>query len=109
MGGLLYADDHDPKPDHLHQRIKITQVKRAAEKIMFIDESSLTVDDGCWAPQRYSPSTTGKNLIPNRHNKRAETISDPNAGVGNALFADGHADTIDRYKSTLPENYDPAK
>jgi prepilin-type N-terminal cleavage/methylation domain-containing protein/prepilin-type processing-associated H-X9-DG protein len=109
MGGLLYVDDKSTAPDRLHLRIKITQVKRPAEKIMFIDESSLTVDDGCWAPQRYSPSTTGKNLISNRHNKKAETIADPNAGVGNALFTDGHADTIDRYKSTLPENYDPFK
>jgi prepilin-type N-terminal cleavage/methylation domain-containing protein/prepilin-type processing-associated H-X9-DG protein len=109
MGGLLYTDDGDRSATHLHLRIRITQVKRPAEKIMFIDESNLTVDDGCWAPQRYSPSTTGKNLISNRHNKKAETINDPNAGVGNALFADGHADTIDRYKSTLPENYDPSK
>jgi prepilin-type N-terminal cleavage/methylation domain-containing protein/prepilin-type processing-associated H-X9-DG protein len=109
MGGLLPAPDGDTSPTHLHVRIKITAVKRAAEKIMFIDESSLTVDDGCWAPQRYTVSTTGKNLISNRHNKKAETIDNPNAGFGNALFADGHADTIDRIKSTLPENYDPAR
>jgi prepilin-type N-terminal cleavage/methylation domain-containing protein/prepilin-type processing-associated H-X9-DG protein len=108
MGGLLYAPDGDTASTHLHVRIKITAVKRAAEKIMFIDESNLTADDGCWAPQRYSPSTTGKNLISNRHNKKVENVADPSAGVGNALFADGHAATIERSKSTLPENYDPA-
>ena len=106
MGGLLYVPD--PGNPDLHVRIKITAVRRAAEKIMFIDESSTTIDDGCWAPQRYNTSSY-KNLLSNRHDKKAEVKTDPNAGVGNALFADGHGATIPRKDSTLPENYDPAK
>jgi prepilin-type processing-associated H-X9-DG protein len=102
MGGVVAADNGD-----LHGRIKITQVKRSAEKIMFIDESSQTIDDGCWAPQHYS--SDGHNLISNRHDKVAEKSNDPNAGNGNALFADGHVEFTDRFKSLLQQNYDPAK
>jgi prepilin-type processing-associated H-X9-DG protein/prepilin-type N-terminal cleavage/methylation domain-containing protein len=104
MGGLLYPPAMD---GDLHLRRKITQVKRAAEKIMFIDESSETIDDGCWAPQHYA--SDGHNLISNRHDKAAEKSSDPHAGNGNALFADGHVEFTDRIKSIQIENWDPAK
>ena len=100
MGGLNLGGD-------LHKRIKITQVKRPAEKIMFIDESSETIDDGCWAPQHYA--SDGHNLISNRHDKVAEKSTDPNAGNGNAVFADGHAAFTERNKSILVENWDPAR
>jgi prepilin-type processing-associated H-X9-DG protein/prepilin-type N-terminal cleavage/methylation domain-containing protein len=102
MGGVVAANNGD-----LHGRIKVTQVKRSAEKIMFIDESSQTIDDGCWAPQHYS--SDGHNLISNRHDKAAEKSTDPNAGNGNALFADGHVEFTDRFKSLLQPNYDPVK
>ncbi len=101
MGGLLAKDNGD-----LHARIKITQVKRPAEKIMFIDESSATIDDGCWAPQHYA--SDGHNLLSNRHDKSTEKSTDPHAGRGNALFADQHAEFTDRIKSVKIENWDPA-
>jgi prepilin-type processing-associated H-X9-DG protein/prepilin-type N-terminal cleavage/methylation domain-containing protein len=104
MGGLLFPPAVD---GDLHLRRKITQVKRAAEKIMFIDESSETIDDGCWAPQHYA--IDGHNLISNRHDKAAEKSTDPHAGNGNALFADGHVEFTDRIKSVQIENWDPAK
>jgi prepilin-type N-terminal cleavage/methylation domain-containing protein/prepilin-type processing-associated H-X9-DG protein len=102
MGGLKPVLQSD-----LHTRIKITQVKRPAEKIMFIDESSETIDDGCWAPHHYA--LDGHNLISNRHDKVAEKSSDPNAGNGNALFTDGHAAFTERNKSILVENWDPTR
>jgi prepilin-type N-terminal cleavage/methylation domain-containing protein/prepilin-type processing-associated H-X9-DG protein len=107
MGGLLYAPNGDTSSTHLHTRIKMTQVKRSAEKLLIIDESSATIDDGCWAPQRYSSGSLF-NLLSNRHDKKSEDKSDPNAGSGNALFVDGHAASIGRKLSILPENYDPA-
>ena len=100
MGGLIAADNGD-----LHARIKIVQVRRPSEKILFIDESSKTIDDGCWAPQHYF--SDGHNLISNRHDKAAEKSTDPNYGNGNAVFTDGHAEFVDRIKSTKVENYDP--
>jgi len=102
MGGLLTADDGD-----LHARIKITQVKNPAEKILFIDESAQTIDDGCWAPQHYPKD--GHNLISNRHDKSAEKSTDPHAGSGNALYTDQHAAYTDRIISTKIENWDPKR
>jgi prepilin-type N-terminal cleavage/methylation domain-containing protein/prepilin-type processing-associated H-X9-DG protein len=104
MGGLLYPPAVD---GDLHLRRKISQVRRPAEKIMFIDESSETIDDGCWAPQHYA--SDGHNLISNRHDKVAEKSTDPNAGNGNALFTDGHVEFTYRNKSILIEYWDTAK
>ena len=101
MGGLLWPPSVD---GDLHLRIKIVQVRRPAEKILYIDESSQTIDDGCWAPQHYF--SDGHNLISNRHDKAAEKSTNPNFGNGNAAFTDGHAEFVDRIKSTKVENYD---
>jgi prepilin-type N-terminal cleavage/methylation domain-containing protein/prepilin-type processing-associated H-X9-DG protein len=86
---------------------KLSSIRRASEVILFIDESSATVDDGCWAPQNYK--TDGQNLLSNRHDKGAETKTDPNAGKGNALFVDGHADWIERSESFNERSYNPDK
>jgi len=102
MGGLrpIYTNSE------LHFRIKITAVKRSSEKILYVDESSTTIDDGSWVPQHYA--TDGHNIISNRHDKAAEKSSDKNYGNGNAVFCDGHAEFTDRVKSLDPLNYDPA-
>ena len=100
MGGLVAKDNGD-----LHGRIKNTQVKRSSEKILFIDESAQTIDDGCWAPQHYLQD--GHNLISNRHDRRVEKSGDIHAGSGNALFCDQHAAFIDRYDSIKIEIWDP--
>ena len=86
-------------PDPL---MKFSRIKRPSQKIMLIDESSETVDDGCWAPQNYK--SDGKNLLSNRHDRRIETSTDSNAGFGNAVFADGHYEFIAR-KVTLDERW----
>lgn len=84
--------------------LKRSQIYHSAEKIMMIDESSATIDDGCWAPQNYFNG--GFNLLSNRHDKDNESKTDPNAGRGNALFADGHADFIYRNKAVMPIFWD---
>ncbi len=109
MGGLKPVLQSD-----LHFRIKITQVKRAAEKILFIDESSQTIDDGCWAPQHATSdgvtlNAGGANLLANRHDKASEQSTNPSAGNGNAAFVDGHVEFTDRNKSILQVNWDPDK
>jgi prepilin-type N-terminal cleavage/methylation domain-containing protein/prepilin-type processing-associated H-X9-DG protein len=78
--------------------IKLTQIYRPAEKIMMIDESSTTVDDGCWAPENYSSGSLS-NVLSNRHDRGTETAKNLDAGRGNAVFADGHADFIERVKA----------
>ena len=84
---------------------KITQIFHPSQKMLMVDESSLTIDDACWAPNNYA--IDGHNLISNRHDKSAERSTDPNYGRGNVLFADLHADFVDRKLNVDPMNWDP--
>jgi prepilin-type N-terminal cleavage/methylation domain-containing protein/prepilin-type processing-associated H-X9-DG protein len=107
MGGLKPVLQSD-----LHFRIKITQVRHAAEKIMYLDESQTTIDDGCWCPQHATSdgitlNNGGQNLLSNRHDKATEQSTNPSAGNGNCVFVDGHGEFTDRIKSIKLENWDP--
>src|ERR1051325_5731921 len=84
------------------KQAKVNQIANASQKILLIDESSDTIDDGAWAPQHFA--TDGRNLLANRHDKNAERSVDPNFGRGNVLFADFHYDYIER-KLTLDPRY----
>ena len=79
--------------------ILITQIRHPAQKILIIDESSQTIDDACWAPQNYSGD--GHNLLSNRHDKKSEASTDPNAGRGTVSFADGHGEFI---RASIPRS-----
>ena len=90
--------------------LRITEIVNSSMKILIIDESATTADDGCWAWM----STLGsdQNLISNRHVKRTELPqlrTDPNAGSGNACFADGHAEYIPRKLTYDERYYNPTK
>jgi prepilin-type N-terminal cleavage/methylation domain-containing protein/prepilin-type processing-associated H-X9-DG protein len=85
----------DPK-----QNLVVSSIRKPWQKILFVDESSETVDDGCWNWKVYSAGD--QNMISNRHDKRNEnarrnvatTIT--RGGRGNVAFVDGHCDAIDR-------------
>lgn len=85
--------------------VKVSGVRQPSSKILFIDESSETIDDGAWAPQHYASDK--KNLLANRHDKRTERSGDPNFGRGNVLFADFHYEYIDRKLTLDARYYDP--
>lgn len=88
-----------------YPQLKWTGVTRPSQIILMIDESSETIDDGCWAPEHYF--SDGHNLLSNRHEKDQETSTDKNAGRGNVLFCDGHAEFIPRLDSTTLAFFDP--
>jgi len=83
------------------------QIRHPEHVILFLCESSQTLDDATWAPQHYV--IDGRNLLSNRHDKRSESSKDPHAGRGNVGFCDGHAEFIERIDSTRKEFYDPQK
>jgi len=83
--------------------IRLAQIENPSEKILLIDESSGSIDDGCWAPQNYPRD--GRNVLSNRHDRRTETDSNPNAGYGNVAYADGHAAFVARFDTTNPDCY----
>ena len=101
-GGKVYKA---PPRNTYHSR----QILNSANKILVVDEDGQSVDDGAWASQNYSNGGkyNGRNDLSNRHDRRIENSTDPTAGRGNVLFADGHGDFIERSEAILPESYDP--
>ena len=87
---------------------KITGVLHATEKILFICESEVSVDDGTWAGDRFSSSPL-RNVLSARHDKNSEHNSDPKFGKGCVVFLDGHADFFSREDSFKPEHYEPKR
>ena len=97
-------------PGESSDPLRITQIVNSSDKILLIDETAETVDDGCWAWM--STLGSGQNIISVRHMKRQEQrqlLTQPNAGRGNVVFADFHADYIERKKSFDSNHYDPKK
>jgi prepilin-type N-terminal cleavage/methylation domain-containing protein len=88
-------------------RNKVSKVKMPSQKILMVDESHETIDDGAWAPDHYK--TDGKNLLSNRHDKRNEKSTDPNFGKGTVVFADFHVEFFDRKLSLDERYYHPKK
>jgi len=85
--------------------LRFTAIRQPEQKILIIDESSETVDDGCWGSQW--SGAAGNSMLSNRHDRRKETATDVNAGYGNVAFVDGHAERIPRVRSFDPNYYDP--
>jgi prepilin-type N-terminal cleavage/methylation domain-containing protein/prepilin-type processing-associated H-X9-DG protein len=117
FGGYLYSYTvnwnmclKDRRPG---KGFNIAQVIRPSEKILFVDESAETVDDGCWAVQNWYNADDRNNMLSNRHSRRDEKarltkkVTIEYGGRGNVSFVDGHCDYIDRAWAMLPANYDP--
>src|SRR5687767_480240 len=86
--------------------LRLGEVRNASEKILLIDESAATIDDGGWA---WQPSQgAGMNVLSNRHDRKSENAKQPDDGRGNAAFVDSHAEYIDRERSFDARHYDPA-
>jgi prepilin-type N-terminal cleavage/methylation domain-containing protein/prepilin-type processing-associated H-X9-DG protein len=96
--------DNRRRPDLVN-----TRIKDSFNIIIALDESNLTIDDGCWAPQHYNATVAGRNLLSDRHDKQSDNVSDANAGRGNVVFCDGHAEFYQRHDAIQKESYDPRK
>jgi len=97
-------------PGESSNPLRTSEIKNSTMKILLIDETPETVDDGCWAWM--STLGSGYNIISVRHMKRQEQnqlLTQPNAGRGNACFADFHAEYIERKASFDANYYDPKK
>jgi len=87
--------------------VKLPRIIRPADKILYIDESDLTLDDGAWAPDHYFLPNDMHNLLSNRHDKRRETQNNPKLGRGCVIYCDGHYEFCERWKSFDPYYNDP--
>jgi type II secretory pathway pseudopilin PulG len=86
-----------PLPENpWNDTFKLTRIRNSSEKILIVCESSATIQDGCFKP---SFASGDENYLSIRHMWKTEAKGNPLIGVGNAGFADGHADTIERKKA----------
>jgi prepilin-type N-terminal cleavage/methylation domain-containing protein/prepilin-type processing-associated H-X9-DG protein len=95
---ICYRDGNTPHDQK--QNLVVSSIKHPWQKILFADESSETVDDGCWNWSSWF--TDQQNMLSNRHDKRKEQAREGMlttiryGGRGNVAFVDGHCDSLDR-------------
>ena len=85
------------------KNVKITGVRRAAEKILLIEEDERSLDDGNFNP--FLIGSTVENFLSVRHDQQKQSLD----SRGNICFADGHVDYVTRRVSQDPKYYDPTK
>ncbi len=102
---------------------KITQVKNSSQKVMLVEEDERTINDGRWEPHlgnyfaEYPVGEKGVDLLAIRHDRLRRDPDRPNLGGwswipnpdrrGNAAFADGHAEYVERSVAHAKESFDP--
>jgi prepilin-type N-terminal cleavage/methylation domain-containing protein/prepilin-type processing-associated H-X9-DG protein len=102
---------------------KLSQVRNAPKKVMLVEEDSRTINDGRWEPHvgqyytAYPVGEKGVDLMAIRHDRKKRDPDVPNTAGwswipnpdrrGNAAFADGHAEFIDRATAHSKEAFDP--
>lgn len=88
--------------------LRYNQIRHPSDKIFLVDESSETIDDGCWAWA--NDLGAGGNVMSNRHDRRREVSRDTTsayAGRGNVAFCDGHVAYVDRKETFQLKYFDP--
>ena len=88
---------------------KFNQVRRSSEKIIFIDESERSINNGEYNPTAPLINADDPNkdysAIAERHEPRAKRNSQD--ARGNVAFADGHAEFFSRKEAFERKYYDP--
>lgn len=77
--------------------VRLTQVRRASQKVLLIEQDSTQIGDGGWSAGSLELEG-GNGWISVRHDRGKELTGagDKDKGRGNVCFADGHVDFIRR-------------
>jgi prepilin-type processing-associated H-X9-DG protein len=89
------------------QRVKFGTIRNSSEKVLIVDESNQTINDGHFDPGTYTISTgvftVNQDRLSLRHDTTAKEATVVQTGVvavpdgrGNVTFCDGHADFLSR-------------
>ena len=91
--------------------LKLSRVRRASEKIIYIDESEISVNNGEWNPTAPLVNADDPNkdysAIAERHEAKSKKNSQE--ARGNVAFADGHAEFFSRKEAFEMRYYDPER
>lgn len=90
--------------------MKLSDVRLPGQKILYIDESEITVNNGEWNPrvtleQAQSNPASDYAQLAERHHLKIRKVTDNVRG--NVAFADGHAEVVDRHTLLEPKFWDP--
>jgi prepilin-type N-terminal cleavage/methylation domain-containing protein/prepilin-type processing-associated H-X9-DG protein len=93
------------------KNFRIAKVRNPSHKILYIDESERTINDGLWVPGQ-SESASYIDQLADRHEKLKQLKNSSGTynidqGTGNAAFCDGHAEIVTRVEAHSPEYFDP--
>jgi prepilin-type processing-associated H-X9-DG protein len=95
-------------------RMKFSMVVNSSQKILAVDETEKTIDDGVWKPpllidpnpaKPVYQGTTNPNQLADRHEKSKDKTNP--LGTGNVVFCDGHAAQISRVEAASQAFHDP--
>jgi prepilin-type N-terminal cleavage/methylation domain-containing protein/prepilin-type processing-associated H-X9-DG protein len=107
MNGLMNFFDITVNRYH---GIKVSRIKNSSQKVLVLEESELTIDDG-YGSIWQGPSL---NLMAARHDPTLKQPDDVVTGLtvnggcrGNAVFCDGHGEYVDRNAVQTQASYDP--
>ncbi|MDB5330407.1 MAG: hypothetical protein JWP03_1558, partial [Phycisphaerales bacterium] len=84
------------------KNFKIGLVRKPSQKIMLIDESEKTVNDGLWVPEAYD-----YDQLADRHHHHHDDQLQNDGSLGNVGFFDGHAQQVTRLDARNPLFWDP--
>jgi prepilin-type N-terminal cleavage/methylation domain-containing protein len=96
------------------KKLRMSQVRNASGKILAVDETEQTIDDGVWKPfiildananpPKYQ-GTTNPNQLADRHETRKDKLKV--LGRGNAVFCDAHGEFVSRADAGTRPLHDP--
>jgi prepilin-type N-terminal cleavage/methylation domain-containing protein/prepilin-type processing-associated H-X9-DG protein len=83
--------------------VKITGIRRPADKLMMMEEDERSLDDGNFNP--FLVGTNIENFLSTRHDRQRQSTD----ARGNVCFCDGHVDYVPRLLTQDVRNYDPLR
>jgi prepilin-type N-terminal cleavage/methylation domain-containing protein/prepilin-type processing-associated H-X9-DG protein len=100
--------------DPTRPRLARAMVKEPSRKILLLEESQLSIDDGAWDPTQ-AGNRSGEEYLSTRHFAKLRNPEPTGKLLGRAdrsergmaAFADGHAESITRADTWQPMHYDP--
>lgn len=84
------------------ETMKLVNVRNPSQKILYIEESELSINDGYWVP--FSDSSIDQ--LSDRHDIRKPVFD--LSSRGNVAYCDGHGDFVTRKEATDYRHFDPA-
>ncbi|HWE96907.1 MAG TPA: prepilin-type N-terminal cleavage/methylation domain-containing protein [Tepidisphaeraceae bacterium] len=92
-------------PPDLTKIVRLGSVHRSSDRMLIVEESEVSLDDGNWDP--YLVGQSLENFLSIRHDTRLAAGQSDSQKRGNVSMLDGHAEYVNREYSRDQKHYDP--